>query len=240
MNRLLLILTVCLTSGCAGIKHHIFIPGVEAPKESYVENHLQKDNYPGFLAAEGNIYSCRYGIHFMSHSELPHPKDVIFASMFAKYHPEITKHKIKLHRFDIYYNWRIRALKNAAPAVGAAVGGVLGSTIQSSIDGYANTLHGSYVYEDLLVEVNPEKMEVKDEDKFVGCRKRDEGEYLAGVVSKGHDVVVSRFKFELDGTEYSFKTYHQTNWGTINDAVNRALRMSFKAMGERLPITSSP
>jgi len=50
----------------------------------------EPDSYPGFMVAEGNIYSCRYGIHHQSQEEFDPPKAQVFATLLARNVPGVT------------------------------------------------------------------------------------------------------------------------------------------------------
>jgi len=231
-------LILIFITGCS-INHPLKIQGLTEQKKVFVENKLQKDSYPGFMSAEGYIFSCRYGIHYMTEKEISPAKEKIFASLLSKYFPDVVNHKVTLHRFDMYYNWQVRALTVAGQAIGGALGGGI---IADSVTGKANALQGGYAYEDLIVQINPEKAHLLDDQNYVGCKGAYEGEYLTGLVSGGHDAVVVWLNFNIDGKPYRFKTYYQTQLdesGGIPQAVEMALEKSFKAIATKFTISDS-
>ena len=222
--------------GCS-INYNMEMKGLTLPEQPFVINKLKEDSYPGYMAAEGNIYSCRYGIHYMTSKEMSPPKHEIFASLLAKYKPGVENKSVTLNRFDVYYNQRLRDLSTAAPAAGGALGGIIGASVSSSISAHAASQHGSFVYEDMHVEVKPEDIPIDENKKYVGCKGRGEGEYPVGVVSKGHDVVVTWLNFEIEEKTYSFKTYYQTQLdesGGVPNAVRVAIDKSIKTISNMI------
>jgi len=221
---------IILLSGCVATAP-VNMQGLTSPK-SFLVSDIKNVDYPGFLAAAGNIYSCRYGIYYKTPSEFNPPRDVIFAGLLYKYLPVIEKHKVVLTQFDVYYNTRLKQLHNAS--------GALGGGVASSIALDASR-RGNYGFMDknLLVDSVPETFPFKTEEVSVGCDNANEGEYFPSRVSGGHDVVVSWFKFSIDGKEYHFRSLYQFQPETkdaIQEGVAKAIDRSLREISSKLKI----
>ena len=119
------------------------------PSDSrYVVDKTKPDSYPGFLAAQGNDMSCRYGIHYQTAKEFSPPKAKMFAALLAQDLPSITSHRVVLERFDVYENNRLHALH----AVGAAMGGGL---ISAALESAAHQNKNVFTTDKLIVDTRP-------------------------------------------------------------------------------------
>jgi len=56
-----LVIGIFVLTGCA--TNTVKINGLTSPK-SFLVSELKEVDYPSLMAAEGNIYSCRYGIAY--------------------------------------------------------------------------------------------------------------------------------------------------------------------------------
>lgn len=230
---LALLLSVLL-QGCAVMDHQVAMPDLP-PMQQYVLDQTKPDNYPGFLAAEGNDLSCRYGIHHESNGEFTPPKAQQFAALLAQALPPVTSHKVVLQRFDVYYNHRLQALH----VLGAGgVGGAVGAAIQQSTESAAHQNIGVITFDKLLIDTTPEVDRYPGKNQ-VGCDNEHEGEYYPSEISGGHDVVVTWLKFTVDEHPYYFKTFYQfqpLDKEKINAGIKEAIQMSVKGVAERIQL----
>lgn len=120
MMRLVSVLVAAGISGCSSLKNNVVMPHVSAAQAEYVIDHTTSDDYPSFMVAEGNIYSCRYGIHHQSLAEFSPSKVAIFGSILRQQLPSAAQHKVVLTRFDVYHNQQLKLLR----MTGSALGGV--------------------------------------------------------------------------------------------------------------------
>jgi hypothetical protein len=197
---LLAVLLCVLQAGCATVAHKVAVDDLAMPGKAYVEDRTAPDDYPGFMAAEGNIYSCRYGIHHQSVDEFAPPKKDIFAALLAKAVPGIVDQHVVLRRFDVYFNYRLKALDTAGKAIGGAVGHEISRVGEVNKD--------VFEFQKLLVDRNPEAVRHPEENQ-VGCDREHGGEYYASEISGGHSVIVTWVKFEVDGHPIHVRTYYQ-------------------------------
>ena len=192
---------------------------------------MEADNYPGFMAAEGNIYSCRYGISFKTSEEFNPRKEQVFSALLAKNVPGIESHVVILRRFDVYVNNRLAHLR----AAGTAVGGFVGNAIAESDNVNAKI----FTFNNLIVDPDPLNTQPKPKEHIVGCDFQKEGEYYASQISGGHAVVVTWLNFDIDQKPYTFKTYYQfqhDNLAGKRHPVETAVNMTFEAIAPRLEI----
>lgn len=226
---LALLITSAALGGCAVMDNHVSMGDVQAPAQAFVVDQTQPDDYPGFMSAEGNIYSCRYGIHFESADEISPPKAQLFAALLAKATPAITSHKVVLERFDVYYNHRLKALHGAS-----AMGGVAGSMAE----GAAKQNKDVFTFDKLMIDTNPD-VERHPGENHVGCDDAHEGEYYPSEISGGHDVVVTWLKFTVDSRPYYFRTYYQYQPATkpeIAAGISEAIKMSINGIAPRIQL----
>jgi hypothetical protein len=221
-----------LMSGCA-LKKNVVLNniGTTPIDDSYVNNQLDPDSYPGFMAGQGNIYSCRYGIAFITRKEFTPPKEQMFAFLLKQNIPNIDKHKVTLEQFDVYYNQRLKSLSGA----GTAMGGIVGQMIASS----ANNSNFGFTYNNLLVDIIPDTYPIETTENAVGCDNANEGEYYPSRVTAGHDVVVTWLKFQIDDESYHFRTLYQVQpegLDEIDEAISTAIIESMKAVTQQIRI----
>lgn len=220
-----------LLSGCVTVLNRVNMDELAPPPTPFVVDQTGADRYPGFMQAEGNIYSCRYGIHHQSRQEFSPPKEQIFAALLAKQLPALLTRQVTLQRFDVYINARLRALKGAGDMIGGGIGSLIGST--------GNVNKNVFRTERLIVETDPEHTASNPKENAVGCDHRHEGEYFASQISGGHSVVVTWLRFEVDGTPYHFKTYYQfqpESGEHFSDTVAAALTLSFEAIAPKIAL----
>lgn len=221
-------LIAVLVAGCATIGNQVKITSAANVDTSYVTDATTPDNYAGYLAGEGNIYSCRYGIHMESQAEFTPPKAQIFASLLEQSRPEIVTHHVVLQRFDVYQNQRLKMLHN----VGAMEGGYIGYRLEKA--GLINA--DLYTFKKLMVDTNPMKKRGKNEHQ-VGCDDRKEGEYYSSEISGGHDVIVTWLVFSVDGKAYAFRTFYQYQPATkadISAGIDESLHETIDAIAQRI------
>ncbi|MEO6927457.1 MAG: hypothetical protein ABI129_12405 [Rhodanobacter sp.] len=233
MKRLIFTsLAAALLGGCASIGSPVKIPSPANVDTSYVTDATKPDHYPGFLAAEGNIYSCRYGIHHESRAEFSPPKATIFASLLEQSLPGISTHHVVLQRFDVYENKRLKMLHN----VGVIEGGYIGYRLAKA--GLIN--RNLYTFKKLLIDADPMTKRDKNEHQ-VGCDDRDEGEYYSSEISGGHDVIVTWLVFSVDGKPYAFRSFYQYQPTAKNDvtaAIGDSIEQTIEAVAPRIAVQS--
>lgn len=237
--RTLVVAIVCaytiVTAGCAAMDHKVVLNDLQQPSRPFMVDQTKPDSYPGFLAAEGNDLSCRYGIHYQSANEFTPPKAQLFAGLMAQALPSITTHKVVLERFDVYYNHRLKALHTlGSGGLGGAVGFAIGDANQRA----ARQNSTVFTYDKLLIDTEPETDRHPGQNQ-VGCDNRHEGEYYPSEVSGGHDVIVTWLKFSVDGHPYYFRTYYQfqpEGKDDVSTAIRSALQMSVQGVAPRIQL----
>src|SRR5690242_825976 len=153
ISSYLLAVSLLGLGGCAAMNKPITMNDLRPPAQPYVVDQSPADSYPGFLAAEGNDFSCRYGIHFEFKEEFTPPKAQLFTDLLAQDLPAITSHKVVLQRFDVYYNYRLKLIH----ALGSAgLGGIAGMSVNEANQQVARQNMGILVFDKLLIDTNPE------------------------------------------------------------------------------------
>ncbi|WP_148264856.1 hypothetical protein [Collimonas fungivorans] len=234
MNRAsIFTLSALLLGGCASIDNKVDMSGITPSKTQYVVDNTKPDNYPGYMAGEGNIYSCRYGIHYQSADEYNPRKAVIFASLLQKYAPTVTSHEVTLERFDVYYNSRLKSKQRVAGILG---GGLINAILlQEAADALAAN-KDIYTFDKILIDTDPDKNR-HPKEKVVGCENEKEGEYFGSEINSGHDVIVTWLKFTIDSKPYHFRTYYQfqpENKESIAGGIKEAIQMSLEGIAPKL------
>jgi len=188
---------------CAcGPKSAIKVDVATSVDSSYLSDATRPDDYPTYLAGEGNIYGCRYGIHFYARGEFTPAKTVLVTGLLASARPEIVKHRVRLDRFDVYYNYQPRLRGTAGAVIGGQVGreiarsGSAGGTAQGNVEAF-------------VLEENPERATTDKTDAVIGCAGKAEGEYFVSQASAGADVVVIWLDLDVDGKAYRFRSRYQ-------------------------------
>lgn len=232
----LVALFVSSMTGCASLNHGVKYEQLDASPTSYVVDETKPDAYPGFLAAEGNIYSCRYGIHYQSREEFEPPKTDVFAKLLAKYEPRAASRRVVLQRFDVYYNHRLKALNTGGAAAGGAVGGAVGSSIQRSSANAAAVNRDVFTFKKIVID--PDPLRKKDPtEHWVGCDDEHEGEYSAKAVTGGSDVVVTWLQFTVDGAPYHFRSFYQfqpEKQGDVEVGIAAAVALTIEGISPRV------
>ena len=201
-------------------KQIVHVEAAHAGSFSFVEDATGKDDYPATPIGEANIYSCRYGIHFYVKDEIVPPKADAFAELLAESKPAITTHKVRLTRFDIYRNWRLRLLSGA----GRSMGGAVGYSIAGAAD---NANNPTTTLERFALQENPGDGRNGRTGNQIGCDGAGEGEYFASDVNGGRDVIVIWLEFDVDGRPYKFRSAYQFNYDSVpanEKAVAEAIR----------------
>jgi hypothetical protein len=237
MRRVILaVLFVSSATGCATMNHKVKYEQLDALPTSYVADEMKSNTYPGFLAAEGNIYSCRYGIHYLSQDEFEPTKREVFAKLLAKYDPAATSRRVVLQRFDVYYNHRLKAVATGSAAAGGAVGGAVGASIQSSGQDAAAVNRNVFTFKKIIIDPDPIRKQDPTEH-WVGCDNEHEGEYSAKTVTGGSDVIVTWLQFTVDGTPYHFRSFYQfqpEKKGDIETAIAAAVTLTVEGITQRM------
>jgi len=199
-SRLGAVLCGALLVGCASLDNNVAMPGMQL-KHEFLIDRTKPDSYPGFLGAEGNDMSCRYGIHYQTVKEFSPPKAQMFAGLLLQELPAISSHKVVLEQFDVYENHRLGSLHALAGAVG---GGFIGAELESA----AHQNKDVFTTDKLIVDTKP-GVDRHPKENQVGCSNRGEGEYYPSEISGGSDVVVTWLKFTVDDHPYHYRTYYQ-------------------------------
>ena len=221
--------------GCAAMNKPVTMTDLRPPAQQYLVDRSPADSYPGFLAAEGNDFSCRYGIHFESEDEFTPPKAQLFTDLLAQDLPGITAHQVVLQRFDVYYNYRLKLIHTLGSA---GLGGVVGMSVDQANQQVARQNMGIVVFDKLLIDTNPEVDRHSGQNQ-VGCDNAHEGEYYPMEISGGYDVVVSWFKFTVDGHPYEFRTFYQyqpQDKAALIAGIDEAIRMSIKGVAQKVEL----
>ena len=229
MLRSLCVSFLCLVLGaCATVSHKVTIAEPPGTDTEFVLDLTKPDSYPSFGLGQGNIYSCRYGIRMLLSNEFDPPKAKMFADLISSALPKIKGQQVKLQRFDVYINHRLKSLNGA----GNVIGGALGAIISEA--GRVN--ENVYTFQKLLVDTDPYTARNPNEHQ-VGCDDAHEGEFYASEISGGHTVVVIWLKFSIDDRAYNFRTFYQYQPANISEedaGVSAAIQMTFPAVAERI------
>lgn len=236
--RSLPLATLCIAclAGCASIRNPVAMPDLRPPDQMFLVDRTPPDGYPGFMVAEGNIYSCRYGIRFQTAREFDPPKGQMLAALLAEFSPRITQHEVMLERFDVYYNQRPKMLRIGHAA---GVAALAGAGVYALGPGSSGDIHeGMTSLDKLLVDSSP-KIARHPAGEQVGCADANEGEYYASEIAPGHDVVVTWLKLEINGMPYHFRTFYQfrpADKSDVSAGISEAIRRSVKAVAERIEL----
>lgn len=202
MNRITgALCSLLLLYGCTPVKNTLSLPEAKTADLSFLSDQTKPDNYPAFMSGQGNIYTCRYGIHFQSAGEFEPAKGRIFGTVLAKYIPDISAHRVVLTRFDIYDNHRLRSLAKVGEMEGESI-------IGRSLKSVGNVNRNIFMFQKLVIDSDPFVNKIPEENQ-VGCDGVNEGEYYASQISGGHDVIVTWLIFTVDEIPFHFKTYYQ-------------------------------
>ncbi|HET7569154.1 MAG TPA: hypothetical protein VFK96_01025 [Gammaproteobacteria bacterium] len=208
-----------------------------APSSRFVVDETKPDDYPGFMLGEGNIYSCRYGIHLESADEFHPPKAQMFAEILAQALPGIVHHRVVLKRFDVYFNKRTNTLKTAN---GAIIGGIIGGVVGAAIINSGGDNDNVSVFKKIILIRNPLDVKHSPDAHQVGCDNAHEGEYYASDIAPGNDVVVTWLTFEVDSEPYRFESYYQFKPHSEKNAVQRAIpnaiRMTIEGAASKIKL----
>jgi hypothetical protein len=220
-----------LLGGCLPASSIKFDQPLATP-EPYVSSAIKADDYPSFAFGEGNIYSCRYGIHFYSAAEFSPSKLQVFSSLLASAKPAIVAHKVQLDRFDVYHNWRLRLLS----AAGNSMGGAVGATIARKADEKNNPTTSLPQF---VLQENPGNEHGGDQENQIGCDAKGEGEYYPSQVNGGNDVIIVWLGFTVDGRPYSYRSmfqFHFDEAGGKDQAVGAAISATIREIAAGIVI----
>lgn len=237
MRRFALCVCVAATavlSGCATLQHPVAMTGLQRPALDYVVDESKPDDYPGFLAAEGNIYSCRYGIHYETPAEFHPPRAQMFADLLASSLPGITTHHVVLKRFDVYFNERLGRLNVA----GGLIGGLVGAAIAQSGEINKNV----FTFQKIIMVSNPLQVKHNPKEHQVGCDNAHEGEYYASEITGGNDVVVTWLSFDVDDLPYRFESYYQfqpDSTAKMSAGISEAMRMTIEGAASKVDLSGA-
>lgn len=228
---------ICLP-GCATIRNQVVMADLRPPAQSFLVDRTPTDSYPGFMVGEGNIYSCRYGIHHQSSREFEPPKDQILAALLVQFLPEISRHEVLLHRFDVYFNDRPKALRlgHAAGAAAVTGAGAAAGTHFIVPDNTDEVNNNVATFDQILIDPDPETTR-HQAGKQVGCANAKEGEYYALEISGEHEVVVTWLKFEVNGTPYHYRTFYQFQPSgklEVSAGIAEAIRLTVEVAAQRI------
>jgi hypothetical protein len=235
--RLAVTMILCATglTGCAVMNNQVKMDDLQKPSAPFLVDKTSPDSYPGFLAAEGNDLSCRYGIHHESAAEFSPQKAQVFAGLLAQALPSIVSHKVVLEQFDVYYNHRLTALHVLGSG---GIGGVVGASIGDANDRAAHQNSSVFTVDKVLIDTDPEVNRHPGENQ-VGCDNRHEGEYYPSEISGGHDVIVTWMKFTVDARPYYFRSFYQftpDGKGMVADGIKEALQMFVNGIAPKIKL----
>jgi hypothetical protein len=216
MSRVLLAaLITALAAGCTSQPKRMVFLDDAASGPAFVRSELPPDRYPSFMAAEGNIYSCRYGIRLLKSADFEPPKTQLFERVLAESMPAVAENDVVLKRFDVYYNWRLRLLGFVgSSAMGAIVTVPARSASRQNKDVWTDeTFHVELVGDS----------SGSQRGNQVGCDDAGEGEYFAGEVRGGHDVIVTWLRFAIDEQDYHLRSFHQFVYAGEDSVLQNAI-----------------
>jgi len=234
MKKLVLLAVVSLFATGCSMKNPVLMEGLPSGDNRYVIDNTKEDDYPGFWTGEGNIYTCRYGIHFQSQDEFSPPKAEMFGALLKEQFPNIIHNQVALDRFDVYVNTRLLNLRGAGAGIGGAIGGMIAGGAMALEEGFTDKL--------LRVERVPEEYPFETDENAVGCDGKMEGEYYSSRVTGGHSVVVTWLQFSINGEGYHFRSEYQFPSSEIREkevAVEAAIRKTIKAVSSMLSVQRS-
>lgn len=220
--------------GCAP-SSQIMMSGLVTPRLRYVVDETKPDDYPSYMFGEGNIYSCRYGIHLESADEFHPPKAQMFASLLAQALPGVTSHQVVLKRFDVYYNRRTATLKSATV-------GILGGAVGAAVVGSGSTGTNLSTFKKIILIRDPLTVKHSPDEHQVGCDNAHEGEYYASYITKGNNVVVTWLTFDVDAEPYRFESYYEfrpSNKEEVAKGVSEAIRMTIEGAAAQVAVGGS-
>jgi hypothetical protein len=201
MRYLLILMAVTLVAGCMPARQVAF-DNIDPAFGEFVEDRTEPSTYPAFAAAEGNIYSCRYGISMVREDEFIPPKAQLFGSLLAHELPGIEHERVVLHRLDVYNNAQLRTRHLA----GQYMGGFIGHTVSRR----AREAGGDHFISDrMLVDSDPANFEAPEGENAVGCDDRGEGEYYASMIGSGYSALVTWMRFDVDNFPFHIRTFYQ-------------------------------
>ncbi len=219
-----------LLSGCSGLHREVVMSALPPSLSvGFVTDATQPDDYPAFLAGEGNTYSCRFGIHHMKRDEFTPPKEQIFEVLLAKELPEVKTRRVILERFDVYQNGQL-AMRRAATDI-----------VVSQYGGWKYILPNAPANERALLETNPQVPAPKG-TWMVGCEDNAEGAYNGAYAQRGHNVIVTWLAFRIDGAPFVFRSNYQhkaKDKAELSQVIDRALRATIWGVAQRIRPTLS-
>lgn len=171
-NLTLISILTLILSGCTiNPPQNLSLSGTPQ-SNSFVTDDREDLDYPGYMAGEGNIYSCHYGIAYFE-DELLNPKPIsILEHHLIQNHPEISKNNVSVNRFDIFYNWKEPLMQVAKHSVAGALSGVTGNTWVAK--------------------------EGPLEGEIIGCENENLGEYYRSEVPVGYAAMVTYLDLNVD------------------------------------------
>lgn len=209
--------------GCSHLQQNIVMADLQAGSPGFVVDATKPDDYPGFLAGEGNIMGCRYGIHHLSKGEFTPPKARVFESLLAQASPGIETRRVVLERFDVYHNGSRRIYQMAQPGI---AGGLAAQGISYSP---APNQPAEPVQAQLIMDESP-LAPPSTSAAIVGCKDKQEGSF-DGAKIRAQDVIVTWLMFRVDDKPYVFKSYYpfgfvdkQQQLGTIDTAIRATVQ----------------
>jgi hypothetical protein len=230
LNRLTWFLVAAVASGCTPQAAIKLDADNDKSEPSYVRDETLADHYPSFVAGEGNIYSCRYGIHAYGKDEFHPPKNEMFERLLAKENPSLASHDVRLKRFDVYRNYRVRLLK----AAGQSIGGVVVPGQARKLEAQQNPKVATLTFS---LQQNPGNGRGDSAENQIGCDGASEGEYFPSQVAPDNDAIVVWLSFTIDGTPYDFRSMLQFGYVSqeANDrAVSYAINETLQAVAKKL------
>jgi len=230
-NKIAWMLIALMITGCTPkTLIRLDADSVKEATPSFVRDETAPDRYPSFVTGEGNIYGCRYGIHAYAKNEFDPPKLQMFAHLLAKEDPAITTRDVRLQRFDVYRNYRVRLVDKAGNDIGGAI-----------VPGQAKTMEAQHnpeaASESFSLEREPGNGRGSSTENQIGCDGAGEGEYFPSHVAPNRDVIVIWLSFTVDGVPHNFRSMLQFGYVSLaaNDrAVSYAIQETMRAVAKNL------
>ena len=184
-------ITLCLLlGGCASsrvatlpvlqgtLNHNITVIDERSPKED-----------PSYLANEGNIYSCNFGIKRVKEGETAPERLEYLKNYLSAKLPQEKISALTVERFDIYVNIQAQ-VKHAAPSFAAS--GALAGAVNGAVH-------------EIATHMGP----------VIGCAGESAGEYWQSEASGSYIVAVTFLEGNIDGKEFKVRSVNPEKQGAI-------------------------
>ncbi|MGE5624084.1 MAG: hypothetical protein ACM3ZT_00895 [Bacillota bacterium] len=227
-----LLISIALT-GCSVAFPMVHIDSPPLPsndRTTFIDKRII-DNPPAFLAGEGNIYSCHYGIRRVDDNAFDPPRMVLLHAYLAnQILTDSQPHIATLYRFEIYWNGHLIAERGGTAAATAGLAGMSGA-------GGGTRTAALAVAAGSGPSVQPGAL---PGDTLVGCENSQQGEYYyREAPDPDSRPIVTYIDIDVDGKDYKIRHLHPMvpedkiykSWPV---EVKTALDESFSALGDEI------